>query len=259
MHIAQDGVADGTPVLFLHGAGFAGSMWQPLTTELTDLRLLIPDLPGHGKSVEKRFVSFEDTALALAREIRKVGIDEPMHVVGISLGAYVGLMMALRHPRRVKSAFLSGFHTGNMPRPGFMKVMGDVMSPVASSRWFRMRMAKSLGAPDDLAVNDQVFAAPTNARTIRTVNRAAVDFDQNASLAGIEAPVLAIAGGKEHELIRTSLKRMARDVKNSQARLVPHLGHGWPIQNPDLFTRTLRSWISETDLPSELETVSPQE
>ena len=181
-----------------------------------------------------------------------------MHVVGISLGAYIGLMMALRHPRRVRSAFLSGFHTANMPRPGFMKFMGDVMSPVASSRWFRKRMAKSLGTPEDVVINDDVFAAPTNARTIRAVNRAAVDFDQNANLSGIEAPVLAIAGGKEHELIRASLKRMARDVKNCQARLVPHLGHGWPIQNPDLFARTLRSWIGETDLPTELEIVSPQ-
>ncbi len=257
MHMAQEGIAGGTPVLLLHAAGFAGSMWRPLTTELADLQLLIPDLPGHGQSIARRFTSFENTADALVLRLQELGVSGPVHVAGISLGAYVGMLMALRHPEWVRSAFLSGFHVGNMPKPGFMRIFGDAISPIAATRWFRRRMVKSMGVPDGVAIADELVDARTNGRTIRTVNRAAIDFDQRANLGRIRSPVLAIAGGREHALIRDSLKIMACEVKACHARLVPETGHAWPIQDPDLFARTLRAWLNGKDLPGDLETVKP--
>ncbi|AWK85494.1 alpha/beta fold hydrolase [Azospirillum thermophilum] len=101
------GRGGGLPALLLHG--FAGDLltWQfNLSGLAADRRTIAVDLPGHGASTldvgDGRIGSFAPWLLRLldALEIPQV------HVVGHSMGGYVGLELARQAPERVLSLSL---------------------------------------------------------------------------------------------------------------------------------------------------------
>ena len=51
IHYQTHGHADSQPVILLHSGVMAGEEWQPQIAPLAQrYRVLVPDLPGHGKS-----------------------------------------------------------------------------------------------------------------------------------------------------------------------------------------------------------------
>ncbi|HEX6921692.1 MAG TPA: alpha/beta fold hydrolase [Actinomycetes bacterium] len=81
-------------LLLLHGLGATGDVWQGCFDLLADRwpgRWLAPDLPGHGGSAPIRRYSFGATAACVAD---LVGPDEPVVVLGHSMGGVVGLALA---------------------------------------------------------------------------------------------------------------------------------------------------------------------
>ncbi len=52
LYIHEAGAPDAPTVVFLHGLGLSGAMWQPQMERLMDFHCLAPDLPEHGKSTD---------------------------------------------------------------------------------------------------------------------------------------------------------------------------------------------------------------
>src|SRR5205823_3335682 len=100
---------DGPPLLLVHGLGGSATNWCELAPLLAARRrVLVPDLPGHGRSAALPAVSglepFADR-LALVAEREQM---LPAAVVGHSLGGLVALRLAIRRPREVAALVLAG-------------------------------------------------------------------------------------------------------------------------------------------------------
>jgi pimeloyl-ACP methyl ester carboxylesterase len=54
LYIQESGPATAPTVVFLHGGGGAGWMWQPQIEQLGDYHCLVPDLPEQGQSVNEK-------------------------------------------------------------------------------------------------------------------------------------------------------------------------------------------------------------
>lgn len=84
----------GDPVLLLlHGLGATGEVWDGLVPGLADRwpgTVLVPDLPGHGRSSPLPRYSFGALATAVASSLPA----GPVSVLGHSLGGVVGLTLA---------------------------------------------------------------------------------------------------------------------------------------------------------------------
>lgn len=90
----------GTPVLFLHGFGEDGTIFNALLPHLEKYAtLLIPDLPGSGKSkTENDFdYSLEHLALVMKALLDQEGVSSCV-VLGHSMGGYIALAMAEQFP-----------------------------------------------------------------------------------------------------------------------------------------------------------------
>lgn len=91
-------------VVFLHGLGDWGETFRVLAGHpaLAGRRLLMPDLPGYGRSHGLATVpaSLEGAAHTVERWLGAMG-EGPVALVGHSMGALVGLLLAEAHPERV--------------------------------------------------------------------------------------------------------------------------------------------------------------
>ncbi|WP_445258025.1 alpha/beta fold hydrolase [Nocardioides aurantiacus] len=89
----------GSLLVFCHGLFGQGRNWTGVAKALSDEhRSLLVDLPHHGRSSWPARVDYLDLADEVAAALPD---DEPVTLVGHSMGGKVAMTLALRHPARV--------------------------------------------------------------------------------------------------------------------------------------------------------------
>ena len=130
MKYAEAGNPFGTPVILLHGYTDSGRSFQfvlpALEKENPQLRIIAPDLRGHGESsmpdsVECREhpeTCFEPADFAADIVALMDGLNIPKaHIVGHSMGSAVAQELALHHSGRVNSLVLIGTFVNGKESP----------------------------------------------------------------------------------------------------------------------------------------------
>ncbi|MBF6174704.1 alpha/beta hydrolase [Nocardia blacklockiae] len=103
LHVHRYGPADGPLVLALHGLTGHGRRWEALATgHLPDVRVIAPDLRGHGRSTALPPWTFE----AVVDDVAPLVDGTPAVVVGHSFGGAVAIHLAHRHPELVRKLVL---------------------------------------------------------------------------------------------------------------------------------------------------------
>jgi len=95
---------DGSPIVFCHGLFGQGRNWTGVAKSLADHhRTMLLDLPHHGRSPWPERFDYLEVADELAATIRDlVGEDDPVTLVGHSMGGKAVMVTALRSPRLVR-------------------------------------------------------------------------------------------------------------------------------------------------------------
>ena len=92
----------GPRVVFLHGLFGQGRNWTTVAKGLADqARVLLVDLPNHGRSAWTETFSYSAMAAMVADLLRRTGDGEAYAVIGHSMGGKVAMTLALHHPRLV--------------------------------------------------------------------------------------------------------------------------------------------------------------
>ena len=102
----------GPPLLMVHGFTFPGQEWDPFVDDLgSHFTLIIPDLPGHGRSQDfPGEFRYRDAARLLFGLLDQLEIDR-VSAVGHSAGASILIHMATQQPDRIDGmALVAGGH-----------------------------------------------------------------------------------------------------------------------------------------------------
>lgn len=229
-------LGDGQPIVFLHTG---------LQTGLTDFeyqrnyfkdkyKIVLPDLRGHGNSVENDFTNFfEDSAEDLAQTLSKLGL-ESTHIVGCSLGALVGLYFAKRFPKKVKSLTISGVLS---ERP---------------DNWLELQK-KDVEHQSQLLKNDDAVGYFENLHNSdwrqfleMAKNENWYPFEETKDLNGIISPVLYMVGeGNKAEAKGTLFYPAIKD--DVHVSIIPFAAHLVHSEQPEIYTRILERFITEVD------------
>ena len=101
----SDDAPPGAPVVvMLHGFTGSKENWYPLAERLQGkYRLLVPDLPGWGDSERKPDVDYGFVAQSarVAEFIRVLSPNQPVVLLGHSMGGGIAALVAARHPRLI--------------------------------------------------------------------------------------------------------------------------------------------------------------
>ncbi len=255
LYVYQSGTASAPAIIFLHAIGTSGWMWQQQDAALHEFHCLVPDLPGHGQSARQPWVSLAATAMEIANVIRQRTAHGQAHIVGLSLGSYVGLQLMSAQPDVVDHVVLSGLNVLPLPHLFWMNVLGMVLLPVLKTdRMIRLN-ATALRVPDEAYTGYRHAARQMSRRAYLRASGDAGRFQLPRNLAAVACPTLVVAGEHEHALIHQSLGVVTQALPNAHARLAPGVGHGWSGENPTLFAQTIWAWITNAPLPAELRTV----
>lgn len=103
-------LGEGFSIVFIHGFCETREMWFPFVEPLAEhYKVICPDLPGYGESpLEQSELNLEQVADQLADWFGSEGLEKSV-VIGHSLGGYVALALAERHPHLIQGLGL--FHS----------------------------------------------------------------------------------------------------------------------------------------------------
>lgn len=131
LHVLRWGT--GTPVLGLHGITASAVGLSPVAANLDDgFSLVAPDLRGRGRSAglpgPYGMAAHADDCAAVLRAVT----DEPAVVIGESMGAYVAVHLAHRHPELVSRLVLvDGGLPAHLPQAaGSPDALEAILGPV---------------------------------------------------------------------------------------------------------------------------------
>lgn len=237
------GPDEGPEVVFLHAVGITAWMWGPVVARLPHVRAILVDLPGHGRNHHIHWVSLSDTAERLAEVVDNHCHGE-VHIVGLSLGAYVGMTMLTQRPNAYASAMLSGMHAGSMPRKGLMKALTVAIAPLATRPYFARKTARMHTGEDGDVDGFVAEAVQTSSTAFRRATLDVLDYALPHTIDQVTTRTLVAAGSREHEVILASLDAIAKALPNGRALKVPGLGHGWSGQDPDRFAQILSNHMA---------------
>src|SRR3954451_12375129 len=102
-------LGSGPPVLFVHGLGGSWQNWLENLVQTADAgyRAIAVDLPGFGRSelpVEK--VSISGYGRWIDELLTALEVEEPVALVGNSMGGFIGCEVAIQFPARVERLVL---------------------------------------------------------------------------------------------------------------------------------------------------------
>lgn len=248
LSVREFGDPSASTIVFLHGAGVAGWMWEPQVKVLGPrFRCLVPDLPGHGQSHTLPWISIPDAAARVADLIRERANGQA-HIVGLSLGAQVAMQLLNDAPEVVDHAVLSGLR---LIHSKMLERMTGLTTALMKFDFLVRASARSTVPKGyvERFVADAKRMSPAN---LQKAGDDSIRFELPPNLANAVAPTLAVAGEKELSLVKDSLPVVVKALPRAQARIAPKVGHVWNMEAPGLFSRMVEAWVTDQALPEEL-------
>jgi len=235
----------GPPTLLLHGSHGGWMHWvRNIDALAAERRLIIPDIPGFGDSDPPADTESPSAHAALMADglSRLEGIDGPIDIVGFSLGALIGCLVAHRLPERIRRLVL--VDAGGLGTPmrfaDFRPIRGT--SPEQRRDVNRHNLAAMMirdpARIDDLAIDISMHYGPL-AQT--RVQYHVIPDKLLDAIRLTRAPIDLIWG--EHDYPHPDPRANADAVRqfdpDAQLRVVPGAGHWSMYERPEAFNAAL--------------------
>jgi aminoacrylate hydrolase len=227
----------GEPLLLVPGLSGRGSFWvNQVAAFAPDFRVVVHDHRGTARSTHSRIrYSVEQMADDVLRLMDALGI-EAAHLVGHSTGGAIGQVIALEHPRRLRSLVLSATWAG--PDPYFLRLFESRKGVLLSQGVDAYLRASALFmsppawiSAHDALLTEQHKAALAEAAPVEvTASRidAIMRHDRRARLGDIRVPTLVIVARDDMITPRLYSDELARGVPDAQLVVLDTGGHGAP-------------------------------
>lgn len=252
------------PVVLLHGYPLDSAMFDHQARSLRALgvRAFTPQLPGYPGGPELPPVGSPDLATLADSIVASVpdagGIDRAI-IGGLSMGGYIALRIAERHPDRVAGLILMNTRASADQadeRANRLKVADRVLTD--GNAWLpeamlpRLLGATSHATRRELAGRVSEWIRNTAPATIAWDQRAmAARPDRHVVLREFPGPALIVAGTEDELTPPREARAMARCLARVRLEVLPAAGHLTSIEVPGALSAVIVSWLRDQDWQAE--------
>lgn len=242
-------------VVFGHGLLWSGAMFGAQVATLRDrYRCITLDWRGQGQSqVTAAGYDMDSLTEDAAALIEHLGAA-PCHYVGLSMGGFIGMRLAIRRPELLKSLTL--METSADPEPaenvpryrllgrigrylGFRLTAGRVMPIMFGQKFIHdpARAEERRYWRARLIANDRVGIL----RALDgVINRQGV-YDQ---IDRITLPTLIVVGDQDVATVPDKARRIHGRIAGSQLVIIPGAGHSSSVEEPAAVTAALENFLA---------------
>lgn len=249
---------DGEPVLLIPGLGYAAwSFTRQLGPLSTAARVLAMDNRGAGASDKPAgpysIAQMADDAFAVLSHLSGV----PAHIVGTSMGGYIAMMLALRHPEAVRSLVLVATTSGGRGSLGVpdqtLRLWGAAAA-LGPEDFARATMPTSFAESwldAHPAEFDELLAlrlsAPTQAEAWRAQFNACATFLRTGLPAGtIDQPVTIIHGTADRVVPYENAAHLSRRLPHASVTTLHGAGHLCWIEHADAVNKIILQGLTHS-------------
>lgn len=215
----------GSLVVFLHGANDQSGAWARVVGPVkTRHRVLVPDLPGHGSSAPKDgALGVADLYGGIEALLAAEAGSERATLVGNSMGGWLAMIYAHRHPERVSGVVLvNGAAISGEGSEAKVNLLPRTRE-AARAAMYAVTSPKS-GLVPDFILDDLVRRAP-GSPLARIMATPFAEFLLDGKLGEIQAPVTLLWGNDDKILPVSYAQRVASQLPSARLETIPGCGH----------------------------------
>jgi 3-oxoadipate enol-lactonase len=252
LHVETAG--EGPTALLVAGLGQASWAWRDVVPALArSRRTLVFDARGTGRSSRPALTTIEamvDDTLAVLDAVAADRAD----VVGLSMGGYVALRLALRSPERVRTLVLAGTSAGGPDRVPRSPEVREAFNAAltlpydefvrATLHWAFAPAWVSANGPRLEAIAAARLEHPAGFETIGAHAEACYGFyGEGCEVERIAAPALVVHGDQDLIVPVENGRRLAARLPSAEYVELSGAGHNLPLEDPERFAElVLEFW-----------------
>lgn len=248
--VEYDQAGAGPDLLLLHSLltemSVFDSLWPTLKQRYRVTRI---NLPGYGQSMPRLLTSVADYADHVNSVLDKLKLPPETHVFGNGFGAFVALVLALRHGKRFNRLLLADV-VAAFPEPARApfhlmseKVTSLGMSAVLDAAIGRMfPPAFQTAHPDEVALRKAVLSRVDAAGFSRACLSLAA-LDTTPQLKTITNPTLVMCGALDLTTPPALAAALAQGIPGAAYREIADCGHCPMVEQPAALTTCIEQFL----------------
>jgi len=229
----------GPVLVLLHGAGDQAAAWSLVAPKLLSGRtLVVPDLAGHGDSAPAEGPLPVETLLAgLGAVLDEAAPEEPVTIVGNSLGAWLATLWAREHPERVERIVLVN--------GGPLKHVAEGLTLQPKNRAEARKTVEALRDPGSIRVPDFVLDDVVRQAATGPIARLAAASEGmekhvlEGRLGEVTVPVEIVWGASDRLMPLSYAERLRAGLPRARLTELPRCGHVPQQECPAAFAEAL--------------------
>ncbi len=257
-------VGQGLPILFVHE--FAGDHrgWEPQMREFGKrYRCIAYSARGYTPSdvpADRQAYTYKHVMRDCVAVLDHLKIDKA-HLVGLSMGGYTALQVALNYPQRVRSMVLAGTGSGSVrgftetfhkhsrdladtfEREGAAKV-AETYGHGPSRVQFLMKDPRGFAEFTAMLAQHDAQGSANTSRGFQGGRPSLYDFESD--IRKLTTPALIIVGDEDERCIEPSLF-LKKTIAASGLVMMPKTGHVVNLEEPDLFNQAVGDFLARVD------------
>ena len=220
-------------VVLVHGANDQAGTWFTVAPRLAqEHRVIMPDLPGHGESAPAEGpIPISLIVSRLEAVIDEAAPNERVTLVGNSLGGWISMLYALKHPERVGRLVLEA--SGGLARPLAVPI-------VAHTREEAIPILRAVHGPHYQPqewVIDALLQRAQGSPMLRLTELLEHDIEPRL---GELAPPATLIWGADDGVLPLSYAEALRDaIPNADLHVIEGAAHIPHMQQPERFLQCL--------------------
>ncbi len=249
---------EGTPVVLVHGLFASNKQWVGVGQKLSaDYRVIIPDLPGYGKShvKEKSDYVLDQQAELLDLFLKALHADR-IHIAGNSMGGSIAALYTKKYPQKVTTLIFVGAPGGVSAYTDELKkaVFADTNPFIPESKASFLYELELLFINPPVLPDEKVesivagyragFRAYQSIFTTVTINM--LEMQAGKVMEGINRPTLILWGRNDRIFNISGAYELKSQISLSELKILENTGHLPMVEEPDKVHEQLLRFISKT-------------